>query len=395
MDIGRAAPSAPMHHALTELMSAVADEARWERALKSYAVSLDGDHVGWFVLAGGPEQLVPWGSDFSAQPDGRHWLPSPLAPSGPALVGTGLSEEVTRQYAAHYRARDPLWDAAMARYAHTDTWVVVDAPRGLLRESIHRDFLKPHGIGVRMFGGSRGAAQNLFASIYREHRAAGDDDGFGDLQQHRFRMEFPAVQRAAQLHLEVLALRARTQGLEALMERMPVGLLFLDTEGRLLHANARALALTMRPALRHLLRGPRDAANAALGALFEQALRGVSGCVELPGGMLLVALAIGELASLGLHHPAPGVACLLMERQHDAASAVALAAQAWRLSPAESALLLALLQGQTPQDFADARGVRMRTVRTQLSTLLLKTRTARQQELVALVAQLTPLVAAA
>ena len=65
-----------------------------------------------------------------------------------------------------------------------------------------------------------------------------------------------------------------------------------------------------------------------------------------------------------------------------------LARQAWRLSPAETALLRALLRGQTPQDFADARRVRIRTVRTQLSALLLKTGAARQQDLVALVARL-------
>ena len=70
------------------------------------------------------------------------------------------------------------------------------------------------------------------------------------------------------------------------------------------------------------------------------------------------------------------------------AAAAALARQAWRLSPAETALLRALLRGQTPQDFADARRVRIRTVRTQLSALLLKTGAARQQDLVALVARL-------
>jgi DNA-binding CsgD family transcriptional regulator len=97
---------------------------------------------------------------------------------------------------------------------------------------------------------------------------------------------------------------------------------------------------------------------------------------------------VGDLAALGLGHAAPGVAWVLMERALDAAAAVALARQAYRLSPAEAALLLALLQGRTPQDFADARGVRIRTVRAQMSALLLKTGTQRQQDLVALVARL-------
>ena len=77
-----------------------------------------------------------------------------------------------------------------------------------------------------------------------------------------------------------------------------------------------------------------------------------------------------------------------MERGLDSGAAVALARQAWRLSPSEAELLLALMRGQTPQDFADARGSRISTVRTHMRALLAKTRTRRQQDLVALVARL-------
>ena len=51
-----------MHPALIDLLGAVADEARWDASLHGYAASLGADQVGWFVLASGPEQLVPWGS---------------------------------------------------------------------------------------------------------------------------------------------------------------------------------------------------------------------------------------------------------------------------------------------------------------------------------------------
>jgi len=194
----------------------------------------------------------------------------------------------------------------------------------------------------------------------------------------------------------MVALRARTQGLESLMEQMPMGLLFFDTAGRLLHANARARLLSARPesvALRTLLRSLvlASTADAALRALFQQSLQGRSGCVELPGtegGLLLVTLPLSDLAALGLSHRAPGVAWVVLERSLCSEAAVALARQAYRLSPSEADLLLALMRGQTPQDFADARGSRISTVRTQMSALLAKTRTQRQQDLVALVARL-------
>ena len=131
--------------------------------------------------------------------------------------------------------------------------------------------------------------------------------------------------------------------------------------------------------------------HAALRALFQQSLQGRSGCVELPGtegGLLLVTLPLSDLAALGLCHRAPGIAWVVLERSLCGEAAVALARQAYRLSPSEADLLLALMRGQTPQDFADARGSRISTVRTQMSSLLAKTRTQRQQDLVALVARL-------
>ena len=58
------------------------------------------------------------------------------------------------------------------------------------------------------------------------------------------------------------------------------------------------------------------------------------------------------------------------------------------LSPAEIALAEALLRGETLEIFATARGVRMTTARSQLSSLLRKTDTERQSQLIASLARL-------
>ena len=165
--------------------------------------------------------------------------------------------------------------------------------------------------------------------------------------------------------------------------------------GRLLHAKTRVHSLAglgVHRALRALLRGglllSAGSGDVRLQALFRQCLAGQSGCAELPGGLLLVALSVGDLAALGLPHGAPGVAWAVMERSLCSEGAVALARAVWRLSPSESELLLALMRGQTPQDFADARGSRISTVRTHMRALLAKTGTPRHQDLVALVVRL-------
>ncbi|KQO27476.1 LuxR family transcriptional regulator [Acidovorax sp. Leaf78] len=390
----------PLHPALGNLMGSVADGERFSEALSGYAASFRADLLGGAFLASGLDQLAQWGAQFAAHPEVDYWLQSPSSDGAPALLAMGVTPEAAQRYATHYRLSDPLWDDAMARRARmglSGVWVATDAPleatRGFRRTEIYNDFLRQYGIGTRMFGGSQGASSpvgNLFMSMFRQ----GDDEGFSREEVARFEAEFATVQRAAYLHREMVALRARTRGMEALMEQMPMGILFFDTAGRLLHANARVRALWAGAGqgglLQTLQRGPLLASTAdpTLRALFVQSLQGHSGCVELDGGLLLVALSISDLASLGMLQQAPGVAWVVMQRSLGCEAAVALARQAYRLSPAEADLLQALMRGQTPQDFADARGVRITTVRTQLSALLFKTRTVRQQDLVALVARL-------
>ncbi|ESQ86945.1 hypothetical protein ABAC460_21435 [Asticcacaulis sp. AC460] len=57
--------------------------------------------------------------------------------------------------------------------------------------------------------------------------------------------------------------------------------------------------------------------------------------------------------------------------------------QLYGLSAAETALTEALMRGETPEDFAQARNVRITTVRSQLSSVLRKTETERQAQLIA------------
>lgn len=390
-----------MNEALGELLAAVADQPRWGQALQRYAASFRADLLGGAFLAESLEQLGEWGAEFAQHPEVEHWLAQPSQQGAPALLAMGVTPEAATQYAQHYRLCDPLWHQAEAlrvqaqRQGHA-CWVAADASvqhtQAFQRSAIYNDFLRTHGIGSRLFGGGVQADHpvgRLFMSMYRQ----GDDTEFGAQDIERFGTEFAVVQRAAYLHREMVSLRARTQGLERLMEQMPLGLMFLDAGGRLLHANARARMLWADP----LLAGVRVPAGgsvlngggpALLKALFLQALQGHSGSVALSAQVMLVVLAVGELAPLGLAHAADGVACVLLERELDSRRAVELMRQAYRLSATETQLLQALMDGQTPQEFADARGVRISTVRTQMSTLLAKTGTARQQELVAQVARL-------
>lgn len=390
-----------MHPALNQLIGAVADPARWSRAVADYAASFNAELQGAAFLSGGLEHLAEWGGEFAAQPSTHYWLQSPSSQGTPALVETGLGFETVQNYMNEMRLDDPLWLAAKTCTvpgvpSRAAAWAVTDSSKehsqSLRRTAIYSEFLQPREITSRMLGGSYAASHpvgHLNMVICRR----GSQAGFGSEDLQRFRNEFLGVQQAAWLHREMTAMRARMQGMESLMEQMPMGLIFFDTNGRLLHANARALQLCARPesrALRGLRRGTvlQSTADAGLRALFRRSLQGHSGCLELPGALLLVTLSVNDVAALGLDARAPGVAWVIMERSLDCTAAVELARQAYRLSPAEAALLQTLMQGGTPKDFADARGSRITTVRTQLSSLFTKTNTQRQQELLSLVARL-------
>lgn len=91
----------------------------------------------------------------------------------------------------------------------------------------------------------------------------------------------------------------------------------------------------------------------------------------------------GETAPL-LDH-APGAALLLADPDGNPDSMEGLLARLFGLSPAESGLAAALAGGESVNDYAEARGVSLNTVRTQLKQALAKTGARRQAELVRLV----------
>jgi DNA-binding CsgD family transcriptional regulator len=65
-------------------------------------------------------------------------------------------------------------------------------------------------------------------------------------------------------------------------------------------------------------------------------------------------------------------------------------AELYGLTPAESRVIEHIAHGQTPQHAADELGVNLTTVKTHLQKIFAKTNTARQADLVQLLARATP-----
>ncbi len=109
--------------------------------------------------------------------------------------------------------------------------------------------------------------------------------------------------------------------------------------------------------------------------------------IDLPSGERLSLLGTSEAGGLGL----PGVdrlACLIVELRASPHDRAEILRQRYRLSAAETALAIALADGRSLRDIAEARRISVNTLRVQLQAIFAKTSCHRQSELVGLVLRL-------
>lgn len=97
------------------------------------------------------------------------------------------------------------------------------------------------------------------------------------------------------------------------------------------------------------------------------------------GGLGRIAGATGE--SSGLHHRS-SVVMTLQEKTVIGKPDVDMQAKAWGLTPAEEALVRALMAGTSPAEHAERRGMKISTVRSQVRAVLEKSAHSSIRELI-------------
>ncbi|MBQ0934448.1 helix-turn-helix transcriptional regulator [Ideonella paludis] len=192
--------------------------------------------------------------------------------------------------------------------------------------------------------------------------------------------------RQSDRHLDILA---------GVLDEVDYGLLLLNPQLELLHMNhaAESELDENHPLLMHqqhlFARDPRDA-TPLREALQDAASRGLRRMVVVGAARGGVRLSVVPLrAGQG---QTGAVLVVLARRQMVSALAAQAFARAYQLSRCEEQVLLALCQGQTPQEIAEQHGVKIATVRTQVASVRSKTGVASIRDLVQQVACLPPLV---
>lgn len=180
----------------------------------------------------------------------------------------------------------------------------------------------------------------------------------------------------------------------AVLDELDYGLMVLEPDtGRLLHAN-RLAQDELR--VHHTLQLVRDRVRAShrdSDAAFEPAIAAAA----LGRRSLIHLLAEGvdplPVAIVPLRGPQGRDLALLTfgKRQFCEALSVSFFAKLHALTPAEEAVLKALCRGLRPTQIADEVGVAISTIRTQVSSIRLKTTTASIRELVKKVSTLPPM----
>ncbi len=180
--------------------------------------------------------------------------------------------------------------------------------------------------------------------------------------------------------------------LAAALDEVDYGMLLVDADARALHLNHRAdrmLAEDETLALRDgrvVAREARDAA-ALSRAVHDAAERGLRRLITLGRG--------DERRSAAVVPVQPGVAALMFGRSRLCEDlSMQGFARAHALSDAEARVLAALGRGVAPAGIANAHGVALTTIRTQIGAIRGKTGAASIRELLRMVAALPPIVGA-
>lgn len=318
--------------------------------------------------------------------------------SGASLVSvTENIQAHLAEYVSHYYKFDEWAKRAAAR----DLGEVVigeelASQRELSRSEIF-DLMSKTG-NFQMLGAALPATsrQTAFIGIHGER----DAPGFTVEQTRQLKMLLPHIQRALQMKEQLGIVTAQRNAALDALARMSTAAIIVDAAGRIVIANALAIALLRTGDGVAEIGGKLTATSpgpaSKLAHLIQQAVnigrgRGMSAAgdvVGLPrrdGGNLTVL--VGPLCEA---HPTlggtkAGAIVLIRDPQQRVPATPKFLRDLFGLSAAEAMLVLALTEGHSLEQISEQRQTSLNTLRTQLKSAMGKVGANRQGELIAIV----------
>lgn len=314
----------------------------------------------------------------------------------------GYPEEFVESYAAHFQFRNPWipgWSKAPVGTVVSDRDVLSEAD--LVQTEFYNDWIRPQedmrvGVGVVLFAD---ASRNflLGGNIPKTYQERYQDD-FRQLVMRAT----PLMQQALEINRTLLGLRLDAFALRMGIEPADAAVLVLGEGRTLVHADDLSQELLAKgDVLRLSPRGRVEFREAAAQAQLDRAMRSAvdtgpmtfaaGGVASAPvvraiplAGRVADGLSLGAIAL----SQRPSLVLILQFPSENADDRSALLRQATGLSLTEADIALALHDGLSLAEIADARRVSIHTVRNQVKSALSKTGSRRQADLVRLVERL-------
>lgn len=311
----------------------------------------------------------------------------------------GMPPESLQQYAEF--APHDVWAAGYVEqrlFGRAAIGSSVVPERVLTNSLIYNEYLHPKRVGIFHLVGTVLAMEGGHQAVLGIHRPREARDFVPD-DERRLERLVPHLQRALEMRRRLQHAEQASRSIHAILDRLSVGVIMLGPTGRLLHVNAAADAilrdadgLTRTP---DGLRAGHKDDDRRLQELIG-ALRQGRGEARSAGGHLRVRRPSGQRAYAVMLAPAgpravgdqntPAILVFVSDPGQKIASDLAVLSELFGFTPAEGRLVLALLAGIAPPEFARQAGVTYNTAKTLLARAMARTESRSQVELVLLVA---------
>lgn len=269
--------------------------------------------------------------------------------------------------------------------------------QALTRSLIYNDYLRPK-VGIFHLVGTVLPMEGGHQAVLGIHRPRDAKDYVADDARRLGRL-LPHLQRALEVRRRLQQAEQARHSIHAVLDRLSLGVIMLAASGRLLHVNAAADAilrgddgLTRTPdGLRAANREDDRRLQELIGALRQAGSESRSAGghlrVRRPSGRQAYAVMLAPVGpSVMGEQNMPAILVFVSDPGQKIASDLAVLSELFGFTPAEGRLVLALLAGMAPPEFARQTGVTYNTVKTLLGRAMARTESRSQLELVLLVA---------
>lgn len=302
--------------------------------------------------------------------------------------------ELAAEYTRHFADSDP-WVHALTRYSGG---AAISVDRYMSRSTYmssfgYNEFARKNRLDLIHCIGSVSPLPGQAVAGLAVHRGL-RQAAFEVADEQKLQALLPHIRRLLTLRARIAMADRKADTADAMFAQLPVALLLLQADARVLYASPQAAALLARgdglawgPGGR--LRTERQSDQEALrGAVARAASRRGGGALQVQrsSGARALQLVIAPFTP-GDAKTSRGALILVVDPAAQAADLADTLIALFGLSKGEARVAAALAEGMTLPMIAERNGVRLSTVQTQLKRASEKTGTRRQGELIALVSR--------